>query len=97
MLEDDRGTLQTWALTEAPCLDRQIYADALPPHRTEYLDYEGPISGDRGEVTRWIEGTYTESERGHPLLQFTKDGVEHQWLLQLLFTDDATWCVFTEA
>ena len=24
-----------------------------------YLDYEGPISGGRGTVTRWDQGTYS--------------------------------------
>ena len=30
----------------------------LPPHRLHYLDYEGPISGDRGEVRRVDRGEY---------------------------------------
>jgi hypothetical protein len=32
--------------------------EPLPPHRREYLTYEGPISGDRGRVTRVDEGTF---------------------------------------
>jgi hypothetical protein len=31
----------------------------LPDHRKLYLDYEGPISGDRGEVAQWDYGTFT--------------------------------------
>lgn len=31
--------------------------DQLGDHRRLYLDYEGPISGDRGEVTRHDEGS----------------------------------------
>jgi hypothetical protein len=31
----------------------------LPDHRTIYLDYEGPISGGRGEVSRWDAGHFT--------------------------------------
>ncbi len=30
----------------------------LPDHRREYLDYEGPVSGDRGRVWRWDSGVY---------------------------------------
>ncbi len=30
---------------------------ALPDHRRIYLDYEGPISGDRGTVIRYDRGT----------------------------------------
>lgn len=49
--------LRTWALAEAPAAGRTIAAEALADHRTAYLDYEGPISGDRGAVTRWDAGT----------------------------------------
>ena len=97
MLEDDRGSLGTWALAEAPCLDRQIYADELAPHRIEYLDYEGPISGDRGEVTRVMHGDYIDSPPGQVTLRFVIDGESKEWHLQLLATDDATWCLFTDA
>ena len=35
----------------------------LPDHRPDYLEYEGPISGGRGTVSRWDHGTYQiESE-----------------------------------
>lgn len=30
---------------------------ALPDHRREYLEYEGPISGNRGRVRRVASGT----------------------------------------
>ncbi|MCC7086461.1 MAG: hypothetical protein IT427_15785 [Pirellulales bacterium] len=57
MLEYD-GALRTWALTTEPAPGASIAAVALPDHRLHYLTYEGPISGDRGEVSRWDEGTY---------------------------------------
>lgn len=58
MLETDaNGPLVTFRL------DRDISQDAGPfvaeplgDHRRRYLDYEGPISGDRGSVTRIAEG-----------------------------------------
>ena len=31
----------------------------LPDHRRAYLDYEGPVSGDRGSVTRVEAGEYS--------------------------------------
>lgn len=34
----------------------QVIAIALPDHRATYLDYEGPVSGDRGEVTQVASG-----------------------------------------
>jgi len=50
--------LRTWALAEEPSADRRIAAEPLANHRMAYLDYEGPVAGDRGEVTRWDAGTY---------------------------------------
>lgn len=97
MLEDDRGSLRTWSLAEAPCLGRQIYADELPPHRIEYLDYEGPISGDRGDVTRIMAGEYSDLPSGQVVLRFTEDNIAKEWALQMFFTDDATWVMFTDA
>ena len=50
--------LRTWALERSPDTAGPIPADTLADHRIMYLDYEGPISGDRGSVTRWDGGTY---------------------------------------
>jgi hypothetical protein len=36
----------------------------LDPHRRVYLEYEGPISGDRGSVTRVDAGDYDETDEG---------------------------------
>ncbi|RUL88914.1 DNA polymerase ligase N-terminal domain-containing protein [Tautonia sociabilis] len=52
------GVLATWALSAAPGPESEAEASPLPDHRLAYLDYEGPISGDRGEVRRLDRGTY---------------------------------------
>jgi len=57
MLERD-GALKTWALAEPPRPGVLIEAGALPDHRLAYLNYEGPVSGDRGEVRRLDRGRY---------------------------------------
>lgn len=59
MLERD-GTLQTWRLDRQPSLDEEvrIAAAALPDHRITYLEYEGPVSGDRGSVVRVDRGEF---------------------------------------
>lgn len=55
MLEHE-GVLLTWALAEPPRLGAEQIAERLPDHRLRYLDYEGPVSGDRGHVVRWDRG-----------------------------------------
>jgi hypothetical protein len=52
------AALSTWALTSEPAVDLSIPVQALADHRLAYLDFEGPISADRGSVTRWDGGTY---------------------------------------
>ena len=52
------GQLRTWALDREPAADTIIAATRLADHRSDYLDYEGPISGGRGEVRRFDHGTY---------------------------------------
>jgi len=73
MLERN-GILQTWALAEQPTLQREIPADQLPDHRLAYLDYEGPISGDRGSVTRWDAGEYQLGSESADELQIRLTG-----------------------
>jgi hypothetical protein len=35
-----------------------IVVERLPDHRMAYLDYEGPLSGGRGSVSRCLAGEY---------------------------------------
>lgn len=58
MLES-KAILRTWALPERPQVGQAVVADALADHRTEYLSYEGSVSGERGHVTQWDRGEYT--------------------------------------
>jgi len=50
--------LRTWACSRLPRSDCTVDAWQLADHRHAYLDYEGPVSGGRGAVTRWDAGTY---------------------------------------
>ncbi len=52
------GALRTWALQDEPAANRRIAARALGDHRVAYLDYEGPVSDDRGTVSQWDGGTF---------------------------------------
>ena len=58
LLLETSGVLATCALPRPPAPGLTLEAKALPDHRPVYLDYEGKISGDRGSVTRWDQGTY---------------------------------------
>lgn len=49
--------LHAWRLLSEPRADHDIPAEPNFPHRPLYLDYEGPLSGGRGTVSRWDFGT----------------------------------------
>lgn len=57
MLEQD-GLLRTWALNTEPAGELSTSAEQLADHRLAYLEYEGPVSGNRGSVRRWEAGQY---------------------------------------
>jgi hypothetical protein len=54
-------TAQTWRLFESPARwlsdpSIVIAAESIAAHRLMYLDYEGPVSRERGRVARWDHG-----------------------------------------
>lgn len=58
LLENGKNC-RTWRLLSEPTAElTACEAEALPEHRLFYLDYEGPVSGDRGTVTRIDAGTF---------------------------------------
>lgn len=64
--------LRAWALPCLPQRGAELVCEALPDHRLVYLDYEGEISGGRGSVSRWDQGTFELQCEGDP-----------QWLVEL--------------
>ena len=56
MLESG-DVLRTWRLAEPPQPGRAVAAEPIGDHRRAYLDYEGPIRGNRGRVKRWDGGS----------------------------------------
>ena len=56
LLLEDGDALLTWRLLEEPVLQQWLPSERLPDHRLVYLDYSGPVSGDRGVVMGWDSG-----------------------------------------
>ena len=53
------SALKTWRLARPPVTDGDpIAVTPLSDHRLQYLVYEGPVSGDRGNLKRWDAGEY---------------------------------------
>jgi hypothetical protein len=76
MLERN-GVLLTWNLATLPAAwngessadDEPVVATRIADHRIAYLDYEGPISGDRGVVTRLDQGEYDLLEESDEVIR----------------------------
>ena len=86
------AALQTWRLAEPPTAGLAIDAASLSDHRPAYLDYEGPVSGERGTVRRWDAGVFTEAADSTPAVRKLILHGEHvvgQILLEKI--DGATW------
>src|SRR5258708_24278208 len=58
------AALRAWRLLAEPVSGKAIPAEPNFDHRLLYLDYEGPLSGDRGCVIRWDAGTFEWIEDG---------------------------------
>jgi hypothetical protein len=55
--------LWTWRLAGPPTSGQVVAGVRTFDHRRVYLDYEGPISGNRGSVKRYDRGEYDWLER----------------------------------
>jgi hypothetical protein len=64
LMLEDAGALLTWSLVELPTPGGlAAFATRLDDHRLAYLDYEGPLSGERGSVSRVDAGEFQWVER----------------------------------
>lgn len=98
--------LRTWRLDRIPSEAASIPAEPLADHRTAYLDYEGLVSGDRGEVSRIDRGEYEVLAESRTCLEvklagdqivgtailsdWTRPDSEPAW--EFYWTPDTTFC-----
>ena len=52
LMIENGGVLWTWKFSECPSAFGPQQSRRINDHRPIYLDYEGPVSGNRGTVTR---------------------------------------------
>jgi len=95
MLEDG-PVLATWQIPVCPIEIGQtgtISAIKLPDHRRRYLDYEGPVSRDRGEVRLVDKGTYKVLARDEGLWRVKLCGGVLQGTFELVKEGEGSWLV----
>lgn len=87
----ERGeALRTWALDDELRLEGVVFGVALAEHRLAYLDYEGPVSGDRGSVSRVDEGSYEVIEETSRVLTIQLTGQRLRGFVAIVCLDAAT-------
>ncbi|MCA9176217.1 MAG: hypothetical protein KDB14_17140 [Planctomycetales bacterium] len=91
------GELLTFALPAEPIAPGCQRVEPLPNHRLAYLDYEGPISGGRGHVTRWDCGTYDGGWQGEARWHCHCQGDRGDFQATVQRRADHTWQLDLEA
>jgi hypothetical protein len=74
-----------------------VVAEPTADHRLLYLDYEGPVSGGRGTVTRVDAGSFTWETDGPDRLTCRVAGARFVGGLTLARTDVGWSCTFEPA
>ena len=90
----ERGdVLRTWACPSAPETSDEMEVRELGDHRIIYLEYEGPLSDDRGAVRRWDEGTYDAIHdlADRKLILFAGRRLRGDFLLEAIADEPQRW------
>ncbi len=85
------AVLRTWKVWQPLASGQRRAAEFLADHRRLYLDYEGPVSGDRGQVTQWDAGTYTGNAGGEPPIRLHIEGKRLRGTLTLHRDEQSRW------
>jgi hypothetical protein len=90
-------SLHTWRLAALPSPDVGIDALRVGEHRLHYLDYEGPVSGGRGVVSRWDRGVFEWVEQTERVVAVRLHGTRWTGALRLEWQEHEHWLAFFRA
>ena len=91
LLLEHGDVLLTWRLSTPPTPGAAVDAEKAFDHRLVYLDYEGPVSGGRGSVTRWDGGTFDWDVHEADRVTVRLAGGRLRGVLRLDRRDDGSW------
>jgi hypothetical protein len=83
--------LRTWKLSAPPQLGKTLTAQLSFDHRIIYLDYEGPVSGNRGTVVRFDKGSFTWNKEDEDHVRIELRGQVLNGTLDLVREADDRW------
>lgn len=78
------AVLRAWRLLAEPTSGFPVPAEANFDHRLLYLDYEGPLSDNRGSVHRWDAGTFEwiADESGRVVVELHGAKLTGRWAIE---------------
>ena len=85
--------LRTWRLAAPPQPGTVVAAAATFDHRRRYLDYEGPVSGNRGRVVRWDHGTFSWQKTENDHLAVELNGMRLRGSVALKRAEGGEWAL----
>jgi hypothetical protein len=95
LMLDAGGILRTWRLNAIPEIGHPAAAEPIGDHRMAFLDYEGPVSGDRGVVKMEDAGTFEWRNDRPDMVQVSIDGKKLQGMLEISPKSDHWICRLT--
>ncbi|MEZ6046026.1 MAG: DNA polymerase ligase N-terminal domain-containing protein [Planctomycetaceae bacterium] len=93
LIEEGEGLL-AWRLLEEPDTPRKIACEELPLHRRLYLDYEGPVSGNRGHVQQWTTGSCELKRESDGVLRLALESPRLTGELTLVRDSNGNWTAY---
>jgi hypothetical protein len=83
--------LRSWRLADLPRAGGTVPATATFDHRLLYLDYEGPVSGGRGQVARWDTGSFSWQQQASDRVVVLLQGRQLQGWARLAQVSGSDW------
>lgn len=84
-------SLLTWSSYELVEYGQTVSATRLADHRLAYLEYEGPVSGNRGYVRRIEQGTYRRLLAEANQYRFELQGERFRGVLSFTLRQAPNW------
>ncbi len=90
--------LESTGLESTGPTTESVRARRLADHRHAYLDYEGPVSHNRGSVSRRDRGTYRviRETSGRLEIKLAGDRLQADVILELEAEGGINWCLWIE-
>jgi DNA polymerase Ligase (LigD) len=84
-------SLDTWRLPAPPGGGVPLTAIRIGQHRRFYLDYEGLVGGDRGQVHRFDAGQFQVVEQSETVIEVHLSGARLRGSLRLEWQVEEAW------